>query len=77
MNCAFLEIEALAGLLRVAPASMATSMGSLSEFLPFSLSETSSDCVAKIMTLGKYQDARRQAYDAANLSWIYKRPLDR
>ena len=66
----FLEIEALAGLLRVAPASMAASMGSMSELFPFSLSEISSGCVAMIMALSKYQDARRQAYVAGNLSWI-------
>ena len=40
---------------------MATSMGSMSELLPFSPSEISSDCDAMIMTLSKYQDGRWQA----------------
>ena len=49
----FLEIEALAGLLRVSPAYMATSMGSMPELFPFSLAEISSYCAAMIMTLKK------------------------
>ena len=46
----FLEIEALAGLLRVAPASMATSMGAMSELFSFSSSDISSDCDAMTRT---------------------------
>ena len=56
----FLEIEALAGLLKVAPAFMATSMGAMSELFSFSSSDISSDCDAMTRTAAT-KDGRRQA----------------
>ena len=72
----FLEIEALAGLPRVAPASMATPMGSKSELFPFSSSEISSDCDAMIMT----QQIPRWLAASSMMQRItagFKHPLDR
>ena len=56
----FLEIEALTGLLRVAPAAMVASIGSISVLFSFALSDISaSNCDAS--HCGKYQAGGREA----------------
>ena len=71
----FLEIEALSGLLRVAPAAMVTSVGSISVLFSFSSSDISaSNCDASHCS--KYQDGGREALLLERITAGCKRPLD-
>ena len=71
-----LEIEALAGLLRVAPAAMVASIGSISVLFSLSSSDISaSNCDAS--RCSEYQDGGREALLLERITAGCKRPLDR
>ena len=71
-----LEIEALTGLLRVAPAAMVASVGSISVLFSFSSSDISaSNCNASHCS--KYQDGGWEALLLERITAGCNRPLDR